>query len=110
MAPADSDFTIEHDTKSGTVFGHNMAAGAIATGAAPYYNTSTLEEFSSAGGSPILFTATGDRLPGGGVVRQKPEITALTKLTRPFSVILTVMAMVFLIFAEPRRPRPMPQP
>jgi hypothetical protein len=74
----------EYPTRSSTCFGHANAAGAIATGAADYrrtpvYNsaltTAVLEGFSSAGGTPILFTVAGQRM--ATVTRQKPEITAV---------------------------------
>jgi PKD repeat protein len=72
----------EHATDSGTLYGHANAAGAEAVGAAyypetPEYGTDPpqLEYFSSAGGTPILFTANGTPLPAPEV-RMKPEIVA----------------------------------
>jgi hypothetical protein len=65
-------------TNSGTLQGHPGAAGAAAVGAAFFANTPscgfvpTLEFFSSAGGDPILFDATGARL-ATPVFRQKPD-------------------------------------
>ena len=65
-------------TNSGTLQGHPGAAGAAAVGAAFFANTPscgfvpTLEQFSSAGGDPILFDATGARL-ATPVFRQKPD-------------------------------------
>ncbi|GEM_PF-1324780 len=75
--------TFEYPTYSSTCYGHANAAGAIATGAADYrrtpvYNgasTATIEGFSSAGGTPILFTTSGQRI--SAVLREKPEITAV---------------------------------
>jgi hypothetical protein len=76
----------EHDTQSGTLYGHANAAGAEAVGAAPWYNTAAfplnkpecapacLELFSSAGGVPILFDKSGRRLPFP-LVRIKPGLT-----------------------------------
>jgi hypothetical protein len=77
----------EHDTQSGTVYGHANAAGAEAVGAAPWYNTAAfgpqnkpecapacLELFSSAGGVPILFDKSGRRFPFP-LVRIKPGLT-----------------------------------
>jgi subtilase family protein len=64
-------------TNSGTLQGHPGAAGAAAVGAAFFANTPscgfvpTLETFSSAGGDPILFDATGK--PQTPVFRQKPD-------------------------------------
>jgi subtilase family protein len=65
-------------TNSGTIQGHPGAAGAAAVGAAFFANTPscgftpTLEFFSSAGGDPILFDATGARL-ATPVFRPKPD-------------------------------------
>jgi hypothetical protein len=65
-------------TNSGTLQGHPGAAGAAAVGAAFFANTPscgfvpTLELFSSAGGDPILFDATGARL-ATPEFRQKPD-------------------------------------
>jgi subtilisin family serine protease len=81
-------FTVdEHDTASGTVYGHANAAGAEAVGAAAWYQTeewgsplrpqcrpACLNSFSSAGGSPVFFGANGRRL-GTPVVRLKPGVT-----------------------------------
>jgi subtilisin family serine protease len=77
----------EHDTASGTVFGHANAAGAEAVGAAAWYQTQAwgsplrpqcrpacLNSFSSAGGTPIFFAANGRRLPAPEL-RIKPGVT-----------------------------------
>lgn len=78
--------TTEYDTRSGSSFGHSGSARAIAVGAAPYFNTpvykpslstAIIEPFSSAGGTPIFFDGAGQRISQGGVVRQKPDITAV---------------------------------
>lgn len=72
-------------TNSGTVQGHHNAAGGVAVGAS-YFRANpiclpdifpefTLEDFSSAGGTPVLFDLTGQRLFTPDV-RQKPEIVA----------------------------------
>jgi hypothetical protein len=64
-------------THSGTLQGHPSAVGAAAVGAAFFANTPscggtlTLENFSSAGGDPILFDVTGK--PQAAVFRQKPD-------------------------------------
>jgi hypothetical protein len=62
-----------------TLQGHPGAAGAAAVGAAFYFDTpaclttpAILENYSSAGGTPILFDVTGARL-ATAVVRQKPD-------------------------------------
>jgi Subtilase family len=67
----------QFETNSGTLQGHPGAAGAAAVGAAFFANTPscggtpTLEAFSSAGGDPILFDATGKAQTA--VTRQKPD-------------------------------------
>jgi subtilisin family serine protease len=64
-------------TNSGTLQGHPGAAGAAAVGAAFFANTPscgfvpTLEGYSSAGGDPILFDATGK--PQAAEFRHKPD-------------------------------------
>jgi PKD repeat protein len=72
----------EHATHSGTVYGHANAAGAEAVGAAYYLQTPAfgtsppqLESYSSAGGTPILFTSSGTRL-ASPALRMKPELVA----------------------------------
>jgi hypothetical protein len=66
-------------TNSGTVQGHPSALGAAAVGAVFFANTVScgaatpiLENFSSAGGDPILFDDTGKRL-ATPEMRQKPD-------------------------------------
>ncbi len=66
---------------SATLQGHPGAAGAMAVGAAFYFQTpacgttpAVLESYSSQGGAPILFDTTGARLTTP-VVRQKPDVT-----------------------------------
>ena len=84
----------EHDTQSGTLYGHANAAGAEAVGAAPWYNTAAfgpqnkpecapacLELFSSAGGVPILFDRNGRRFPFP-LIRIKPGLTGPMAATR----------------------------
>jgi len=70
----------EFATDSGTSYGHPMAAGARAVGAARYDATPAfgisppqLEYFSSAGGIEILFDTSGNAT---SELRQKPEIVA----------------------------------
>jgi hypothetical protein len=67
-------------TNGGTLQGHPGAAGAMAVGAAFYFDTpacgttpAQLETYSSEGGTPILFDVNGNRL-AAPVTRQKPEI------------------------------------
>ncbi len=65
-------------TNSGTLQGHPSAVGAAAVGAVFFPNTIScgaatpvIENFSSAGGDPILFDATGK--PQAAEIRQKPD-------------------------------------
>ena len=76
---AGSSITSPFNTNSPTIQGHPGAATAAAVGAAFYFNTpqcgttpATLESFSSAGGDPILFDTSGNRLPNE-TVRPKPD-------------------------------------
>jgi subtilisin family serine protease len=77
----------EYDTASPTVYGHANAAGAEAVGAAAWYQTeewgsplrpqcfpACLNNFSSAGGVPILLGKNGRRLPFPEL-RIKPGVT-----------------------------------
>jgi len=70
----------EWNTASASSYGHTNAAGAEAVGAVFYYNspafgttTPILNDFSSAGGIPILFDTAGNPT---SIIRQKPEISA----------------------------------
>ncbi|MEA5464335.1 S8 family serine peptidase [Leptothoe sp. PORK10 BA2] len=72
----------EFDTGSGTIFGQANAQGAQAVGAAffeesPAFGAATprVEDFSTVGGTPILFDSEGNRLAEPNV-RQKPDIVA----------------------------------
>jgi hypothetical protein len=75
------DITInKFATNSATLQGHPGAAGAMAVGAAFFFDTpacgttpAMLESYSSEGGTPILFDVNGTRL-ATPVTRQKPEI------------------------------------
>ncbi|MBC3784444.1 S8 family peptidase [Spirosoma utsteinense] len=89
-----STVPIEYDTKSSTSVGHSNSSRCIAVGAAPFFNTpafnanlttATIEPFSSAGGTPILFSVNGQRL-SQPVVRQKPEITAVDGTNTTFFI------------------------
>jgi hypothetical protein len=73
----------EYDTQSSTVFGHANARGAVAVGAAAYFNTTqfgvsppVLNSFSSRGGTPIMFDLAGNRLAVADPRADKPEIVA----------------------------------
>jgi hypothetical protein len=70
---------LDYNTNTPTLFGHANAAGAIATGAAFYAQTPAFgvnppkkEDFSSAGGIPILFNTEGRAI--APIVRKKPEV------------------------------------
>lgn len=82
----------EHDTQSGTGYGHNNAAGAEGVGASAFFLTeefaadtqfffgrtcepACLNDFSSAGGTPVFFDKNGARL-ATPEVRFKPGVTA----------------------------------
>lgn len=72
----------EFNTNSSTVYGHANARGAVAVGAAAFYQTPRfgvnpplLEPFSSAGPTPIFFNKDGTR-KSQAEIRQKPEIVA----------------------------------
>ncbi len=58
-------------THSPTLYGHANAAGAVAVGASPYTTPMTLEAFSSAGGTAILFDTSGNAVND---MRAKPEV------------------------------------
>jgi subtilisin family serine protease len=77
-----SDSFAEFDTASGTSVDHSNALGGLGVGAAFYRQTPefgtnppVIEDFSSAGGTPILFDIAGNRLPSPEV-REQPDITA----------------------------------
>jgi hypothetical protein len=70
----------EYGTNSSTIYGHANSSGAEAVGAAFYAETPEfgvspplLEFFSSAGGTPILFDTSGDKLQTP-IIRMKPDL------------------------------------
>jgi hypothetical protein len=70
----------EYETNSSTIYGHANSSGAEAVGAAFYVQTpqfgvspALLEFYSSAGGTPILFDASGDKLQTP-IIRMKPGV------------------------------------
>ena len=75
----------EYDTRSSTIVGHANSDRVVAVAAARYDRTPVFnpaltaaiaEGFTSLGGTPILFTTTGERINGAtGIVRKKPDIT-----------------------------------
>jgi len=80
----------EHDTESGTSYGHRNVEEAITVGAAAWFNTPdvpdtadaepddppVLNGFSSKGGVPIIFDSEGDSLQNPPEFRDKPDVTA----------------------------------
>jgi len=67
--------------QAASLYGHANAAGAAAVAAAPYYQTppfgfdpATVEYYSSAGGTPILFNSSGGAITA--MTRQQPKLTA----------------------------------
>jgi len=80
----------EFATNSSTLMGHANATGAQSVGAAFFVETPefgisppTLEPYSSAGGTPILFNANG--VPRGSPeIREKPEITGVDGVNTTF--------------------------
>lgn len=89
-----SDFSInEYDTDGPTIFGHAMAEGALATAAAPFFNTAQynsgidssaiLEFFSSRGGLEIRFDQNGDPLDSPES-REKPDVTGTDFIDNTF--------------------------
>lgn len=82
---------VEYDARSPTIYGHPMAAGALAVGAAPFYNTAAyessepaiLEPFSSKGGLSIRFDQRGNAL-SAPVQRQKPEVVGADFIDNTF--------------------------
>jgi len=83
----------EFDTLGPTVFGHPMAEGAMATAAAPFFNTArfnanldssaVLEFFSSLGGIQIRFDQNGDEL-SSFESREKPDVTGTDRIDNTF--------------------------
>ncbi|MCS3823592.1 hypothetical protein GGP92_002301 [Salinibacter ruber] len=83
----------EFKTGGPTIFGHQMAEGAMAVAAAPFFSTAPfrsdidssafLQSFSSKGGIPILFDQNGSRL-SSPIQRQKPEVTGTDAVDNTF--------------------------
>jgi hypothetical protein len=80
----------EYETNSSTVYGHANSAGAEAVGAAFFLDTPEfladpplIEPYSSAGGTPIIFDASGTPLPALQI-RSKPEIVAIDGVNTTF--------------------------
>jgi len=79
----------EYDTSSGTIYGHANAAGAMAVGAAAYYDTpeygvdpAELESYSSAGPMPVIFDEFGSFITPE--IRKKPEIVSIDGVNTTF--------------------------
>lgn len=74
--------SLDTGREQSTIYGQPNARGAVAVGAVSVFRTPLfginppiLEDFSSRGGTPILFDAQGNRLPMPDI-RQKPELVA----------------------------------
>jgi hypothetical protein len=78
--PPITQFATPSAANSATLQGHPGAAGAVAVGAAFYFQTpacgtdpAVIEAYSSHGGAPILFDSSGVRL-AAATTRQKPDL------------------------------------
>ena len=78
----DADLQPKYATDSSTIVGHANSATAAAVGASDYFRTpayrespALLADFSSWGGTPILFAEDGTRLPAAEV-REQPRFVA----------------------------------
>ena len=88
-----SGFSIEeYDTGGATIYGHQMAEGAMAVAAAPFFNTSysgqidssaILNFFSSKGGLKIRYDQNGDPL-STPEPREKPDVTGTDFIDNTF--------------------------
>lgn len=65
----------EQATNSPTIVGHNAAEGALAVGAAPFFDHSTPESFTSVGPTRFLFNDS--NAPIAPLIRQTPGITGV---------------------------------
>jgi hypothetical protein len=71
---------------SASIYGHSVATGAVVTGAVSYDRPSFTETYSALGGNmPILFDATGRRLPTPEF-RQKPDLVAPDNVDTTFFI------------------------
>jgi hypothetical protein len=101
-------------TSAGTLYGHANAAGANAVGASAYFFTPAfgtdpplLNDYSSAGNTPILFDTQGNRITE---IRRKPEFTAPDGETTPSSVSIPLQIQTLgRTFSVPRPQRLMPR-
>jgi hypothetical protein len=66
--------TLSPALNAGTIYGHANSEGAIAVGAANYRTPTTIEPYSSAGTTPVVFDFDGN--PIADTRQQKPEIVA----------------------------------
>src|SRR5262249_8489635 len=67
---------LQYFTGAPTIFGHAAAKGAMAVGAAPYFNHSSPELFTSLGPTTFLFNANGSPIIPPEI-RAKPDIAAI---------------------------------
>ena len=73
----------QYHTFSSTIAGHSNASGAITVGATHYQKSivfdnpaNEVDSFSSLGGTPIIYSASGERLQDFAIIRRKPDVTA----------------------------------
>jgi len=69
-------FVAEYDTRSPTVTAHGSGDGGLAVAAAPYFNHSTPESFTSTGPRTVIYAPDGSRLPFEDI-REAPQICAI---------------------------------
>ena len=74
---------IDEDAINNTVFGSANAEGGITVGATDVDNPLQPREYSSQGGSPILFDSEGNRL-NEPIVRDKPNVFAIDGVSTAF--------------------------
>ena len=65
----------ENTVGHATLWGHANSPGAIAAAAAPWFNPTQPEYFTSAGGVPLLFDNDGNRIPAN--ILRKPNVTGI---------------------------------
>lgn len=82
--PADT-INQEYATNSPTTWGHSAATGAMAVSAAPFFDPTVPEPFTSEGPTTILFNPDGSR-KSTPEIRQTPDITAIDGTDTTFFV------------------------
>ncbi len=72
----DRNIQDDDDTDSPTISGHSAAVGALAIGAAPFFNPNSPESYTSQGPTLILYDADGNRL-AIPELRHTPSLTGI---------------------------------